>query len=116
MIKKIAILTEFLLIHHIFKKSHDLNKVSKPGWEKLGFPLMYQTDVLEIMEILVNLGVRDQRMEAAKDLLVQKRRTDGKWYLENTFNGKMLVDIEKKGEPSKWLTLKATCVLSKWYD
>ncbi|MBF4694011.1 hypothetical protein [Fusibacter ferrireducens] len=77
---------------------------------------MYQTDILEIMEILVNLGVRDQRMEEAKDLLIQKRRADGKWYLENTFNGKMLVNIEKKGEPSKWLTLKAICTLDKWYD
>ncbi len=39
---------EFLLIHHIFKRSHNLSKTSKPGWLKFSFPLMYQTDVLEI--------------------------------------------------------------------
>ena len=38
---------EYLLRHHIFKRSHDLTKVSKPGWKRFGFPLMYQTDVLE---------------------------------------------------------------------
>ncbi len=47
---------EYLLRHHIFKRSHDLAKVSKPGWKRFGFPLMYQTDVLEILWILGRLG------------------------------------------------------------
>ena len=33
------------------------------------------------------------------------------WLLENTFNGKMIVQFEQKGKPSKWLTLKALRVL-----
>lgn len=39
---------EYILKHHIYKRSHDLNFVAKPGWLKFGFPLMYQTDVLNI--------------------------------------------------------------------
>jgi len=57
--------TEFMLIHHIYKRSHNLNRTSKPGWRKFGFPLMYQTDVLEILDILSELGVKDSRMDDA---------------------------------------------------
>ena len=34
-----------------------------------------------------------------------------RWALKNTFNGKMLADVEAKGQPSKWLTLRALQVL-----
>ena len=50
---------EYLLIHHIHKRSHNLRRVSKPGWLKFGFPLMYHTDALEIMGILTKLGYSD---------------------------------------------------------
>jgi hypothetical protein len=33
--------------------------------------------------------------------------------LENTLNGKMWVDIEQKGKPSKWVTLRALRVLKR---
>lgn len=110
---KINTLAEFLLMHHIYKQSHNLNRVSKPGWKKLGFPLMYQTDILEIMSILTDLGIEDPRMDEARALLIQKRNEDGRWILENSFNGKMHIDIEVKNEPSKWITLKSINVLNK---
>jgi hypothetical protein len=31
--------------------------------------------------------------------------------MENSVNGKMWVDIEEKGKPSKWVTLRALRVL-----
>ena len=105
---------EYFLKHHIHKKSHDSNKVSKPGWLKLGFPLMYQDDVLEILEILAKLKVKDPRLDEAVELVEGKRTGDGKWILENTFNGRFIADIERKGKPSKWITLKALKVL-KYY-
>ena len=106
---------EYLLIHHIYKRSHNLGKVSKPGWLKFGFPLMYQTDVLEILGILTRLGYRDERMQEAVDLLVSKQDKQGRWKLENTFNGQFHVDIEEKGKPSKWITLNAFRVLKQYY-
>jgi hypothetical protein len=33
--------------------------------------------------------------------------------LENTLKGKMWVDIEKKGKPGKWVTLRALRVLKR---
>ena len=111
--EKIEALAEYLLIHHLFKKSHDLGNVSKPGWLRLGFPLMYQTDILEILEILLKLGYRDGRMQEALDILEKKQDAAGRWKLENSFNGKMLVNIEKKGQPSRWITAKAMNVLAR---
>ena len=34
-----------------------------------------------------------------------------RWTMRNSFNGKMFADVEKKGAPSKWLTLRALQVL-----
>ena len=107
---------EYMLIHHIHKKSHDLAKVSKPGWLRFGFPLMYQTDALEILGILTDLGYSDERMQEAIDIVISKQDAQGRWKLENTFNGQLLVDIERKGKPSKWVTLNALRVLKRYYE
>jgi hypothetical protein len=112
--EKIEYLVEYILRHHIHKQSHNIQKVSKPGWLKLGFPLMYQTDILEILEILIDLGYQDSRMQEALDILKSKMTNDGKWKLENTFNGKMIVDIEEKGKESKWITLKALKIINQY--
>ncbi len=97
---------EYFLKHHIYKRSHNLSRVSKPGWLKFGFPLMYQDDALEVLGILTKLGVRDERMQEAVDLVVSKQDAQGRWKLENTFNGRTIVDIERLGEESKWITPK----------
>ncbi len=104
--------SEFVLAHHVHKRSHDLTRVSKPGWKRLGFPLMYQTDVLEILGILTTLGrAGDERAREARDLVAAKRDAQGRWRLESTFNGRFVVDIESQGQPSRWITLRALRVL-----
>jgi hypothetical protein len=40
--RTIAAGAEFLLRHHVHRRSHDLGRDSKPGWRRLGFPLMEQ--------------------------------------------------------------------------
>ncbi len=107
---------EYFINHHIYKKSHDLSNVSKPGWLHFGFPLMYQTDALELLGILTKLGYRDERMQEAVNLAVSKQDESGRWTLESTFNGKFQTNIERKGEPSKWITLKALTVLKNYYS
>jgi len=107
---------EYLLKHHIFKRSHDLSRVSKPGWLRFGFPLMYQTDVLEILGILTRLGYHDERMQEAIDKLISKQDDQGKWKLASTFNGRFQINIEQKGKPSKWITLNALRVLKNFYS
>lgn len=104
--------TEFLLRHHVHRRSHDLARDSKPGWRRFGFPLMYQTDILEILGILTALGVRDERMDEAIGVVASKQDADGRWPLASTFNGRFVADIEAKGQPSRWITLRALEVLA----
>ena len=106
---------EYLLKHHIHRRSHDLSRVSKLGWLRFGFPLMYQTDVLEILGLLTGLGVKDERMQEAVDLVLAKQDEQGRWKLENTFNGRFQTSIEQKGKSSKWITLNALNVLKSFY-
>jgi hypothetical protein len=75
---------------------------------------MWQTDVLEILGILTKLGCKDKRMQEAVDLVVSKQDAQGRWKLENTFNGRFQIDIEKKGKPSKWITLNALKALKRF--
>jgi hypothetical protein len=106
---------DYLLLHHIYKKSHDLSKPSKAGWLRLRFPHMYQDDILEILEILTKLRVHDERMQDAVDIVVSKQDEQGRWILEDTFNGRFITNIETKGKPSKWITLNALRMLKKYY-
>ena len=104
---------EFMLRHHVHKRSHDLARDSKPGWKRLGFPLMYQTDVLEILGILAKLGrAGDERAGEARALVASKADAHGRWKLQSTFNGRFVVDIETRGDPSRWITLRALTALT----
>lgn len=114
--KTIQNAVNYLLIHHIFKRSHDLTKVSKPSWLRLGFPHMYQDDILEILNILLKLKVKDKRIQEAVNIVVSKQDSQGKWILEETFNGRFITNIESKGKPSKWITLNAIKMLKKYYS
>jgi len=76
---------------------------------------MYQDDILEILDILTRLDVRDPRMQAAVDIIIRNQDRQGRWKLENAFNGWFVTDIEKKGEPSKWITLRALRVLKRCF-
>jgi len=104
---------EYLLSHHIHKRSHDLSQVSRRQWLKLGFPWLWDSDILEILEILTRLGCRDERMAEASELVAAKRCPDGRWFLEDDYRGRVQIDIEKKGKPSKWVTLNALRVLKR---
>ena len=107
---------DYLLKHHVYKRSHHLDRASKPEWLRFGFPLMANTDVLEILGIMARLGCRDERMKEAVDLLISKQDGQGRWKLESTFNGRVQVNIEQKGKPSKWITVNALSVLKRFHS
>lgn len=105
---------EHMLNHHIHKRS----KYSARGqfkWLEFGFPLMWNIDTLEVLGLLTKLGYKDERMKEAMDLMISKQDLEGKWILENTFNGRFQTNIERKGKPSKWITLNALRVLKRFF-
>jgi hypothetical protein len=82
------------------------------SWFKFGFPLSYRSDVLETASVLVALGYgRDLRLANVLQFILSKQDSRGRWLMERTLNGKMWIDIEQKGQPSKWITLRALRVL-----
>ncbi len=102
-----------------FLLSRDLAKADYPAWQrisgewfKFGFPLSYTADVLEALLALAEAGyARDKRLQNAYDRVLSKRDADGRWAMKHSLNGKMWADIEVKGKPSKWVTLRALRVL-----
>ena len=82
------------------------------SWFRFGFPLFYVTDVLQTAEALTEAGFGgDPRLAATYDLIQSKRDKAGRWKLEYHYTGKTWADIEEKGKPSKWVTLRALRVL-----
>lgn len=78
------------------------------SWFKLGFPAGYVADVLQNLEVLAELGfARDPRLVNAIEWLLAKQDTRGRWKNEYAYNGKTWANIERQGQPSKWVTLRA---------
>ncbi|MEA3377873.1 MAG: hypothetical protein U9R72_16925 [Chloroflexota bacterium] len=99
---------EFLLSRDPVVADYPYTERVSSTWFKLGFPLSYWSDVLETVWNLVRLGyAQDPRVEAGLQWILNKRGDEGRWRLENSLRGKMWVDIERQGQPSKWVTLRA---------
>jgi len=85
----------------------------KQGWLKFGFPLHYNSDILEAMYALTRVHTpMTPHLQQPLQIITQKMMSDGTWKLEHSLNGKMWVDVEEKDKPSKWLTYFALFVLN----
>jgi hypothetical protein len=89
---------------------------AKPSgnWWKFGFPVFYITDLLQIIEALVQLGYGpDPRLANALRLIAEKQDSQGRWALEYDYTGKCWGDYGPKKAPNKWVTLRALRALQK---
>jgi hypothetical protein len=87
---------------------------TKPNgsWFRLGFPSGYVADVLQVMEAVCEAWAGgDPRLEPAVEWLLAQQDGEGRWKNRYPYNGKMNVDIDRPGEPSRWVTLRACRVL-----
>ena len=96
---------------HWYLRNPDGTRKEKAGWKRFGYPLFYQSDILEVLTMLTRLGVKDDRVNEAVEIIRKTQQPDGRWLMKDTFNGKMWIDIEEKDKPSKWVTLRALYVL-----
>jgi hypothetical protein len=84
------------------------------SWFQFGYPIGYVQDVLRNLEVLTALGWgRDRRLLRAAEDLLSLRGSDGRWTMRYSYRGKMWCDVEGKGKPSKWVTLRARRVLKR---
>lgn len=105
---------EFLLSRDPAEADYPYTERVSSTWFKPGFPLSYWSDVLEITWALVRMGYAgDARLHRALGWIQEKRDPQGRWKLANSLNGKMWIDIERRGKPSKWVSLRALRVLDR---
>ena len=113
MVRVVSEGAEYLLKHRLYKRSHDQSAIAKTRWAQFGFPLFWDTDALEMLSVLADLGYRDERMDDTIELLLSKRLPDGRWRNERSYAGRIITTIERQGAPSQWVTLKAMSTLRK---
>jgi hypothetical protein len=84
------------------------------SWFQFGYPMGYVQDVLRNLDLLTALGHgRDPRLRHAAENLLRLRGADGRWTMRYSYKGKLWCDVEAKGRPSKWVTLRARRVLKR---
>jgi len=85
-----------------------------PLWFRLGFPLTYTADVLQVLEVLAELGYgQDPRLDHAFEWLTNQRNEQGRWHNRNAHKGRLWSAIDEQGAPSKWVTLRALRALTR---
>lgn len=107
--------SEFFLKHHIYKSSHDPERLLRNRIDEIVFPNFIYSDFLEILDVLLELGVKDSRMNDAVELLKSKQLSNGRWKLDSDVSN-MHAKIEEKGKESKWATYRALNALKKWEE
>jgi hypothetical protein len=58
-------------------------------------------------------GGHRRHLDDPIELLLAKRKPNGRWPLQNRIPGTMLVEMEKPGQDGRWNTLRALRVLRR---
>jgi hypothetical protein len=105
---------EMLLNHGLFR-SHRTGKMIDERWTLLSYPPRWHYDMLRALDYFRRASAaRDPRLQESIDLLISRRRTDGRWPVQNKHRARDYFDMEKTGGPSRWNTLRALRVLRWW--
>lgn len=99
---------EFLLMHRIFNADHHKFEIINKSWFKLSFPFFYGYNILRGLDVLTRVGyVKDEHLNDAVQISLQKRQKEGSWALESSPTGRIHVNIESKERLGKWIPLNA---------
>jgi hypothetical protein len=140
--KAIELGVDFLLSRDPAVADYPFGFGNKPSsnWFKFRHPLGTSADILQNLEILATLGqAKNPKLANALDLVISKQNQQGRWLSEHTYKeladtqekkvdyvyqfaltlyitGKEWAEIhDKRGQPSKWVTLRALRVLKAAY-
>ena len=103
---------EFLLDYDLAVANYPNVRGISRRWFRLGFPLAYESDILEGLEVLARLGRgEDPRLRGAVKWLLDKRDAEGRWPLERTLS-RTWASFGRCGEPNKWVTLRVLRTLA----
>jgi hypothetical protein len=104
----------FLLSCDLAAGSYPAAYGPSPLWQQFSFPLGYTSDVLEVLDVLGRLGVREEpRLAEAIALIRAKADARGQWALEHALDNTWAA-FGRVGQPNKWVTLRAFGALKHW--
>jgi hypothetical protein len=83
----------------------------RPEWGQVWFPLFWNTDLVEILDILGRTGGLIPEASSAIDAVLSKQDSMGRWALEGSFRGRCLVTFEPLRKPSRWATFRVLRML-----
>ena len=105
---------QFLLMHRLFK-SDRTGEIIHKNFLRLSFPGRWYYDILRALDYFQDAGiVWDERMSDAVQVLLDKRRSDGRWPLQAKIPGKVHFEMENPGKPSRWNTLRTLRVMKRY--
>ncbi|HEX6336168.1 MAG TPA: hypothetical protein VFZ85_04375 [Jiangellaceae bacterium] len=109
-----ATCVEFLLRHRLYR-SERTGQPIHTEFTRLHYPPRWHFDVLRGLDALTDAGVQqDPRMTDALDVLISRRRPDGRWAANRAYPGATYEPPLPAGTPSPWITLIALRVLKKY--
>jgi len=85
-------------------------------WLEFGYPLEWDSDILEVLELLAPfVASDDERIQECLAFVLEKQDEQGRWPCEKHPKGgrwmQKFFDFEELGQPSKWVTLHAMKML-----
>jgi hypothetical protein len=103
------------LLQRLLHRRLSTGEVANPEFLQFAFPPRYHYDVLRALDYFRAGGsAPDPRMKEAVDIVQRKRRPDGRWPLDATYDESLAVTLDEVvGQPSRWNTLRALRVL-RW--
>lgn len=105
---------EFLCAHHLYR-SHRTGDVPDPRMARLPFPPRWHHDILRGLDYFRAASAeRDPRLQDPIDVVLAKRRSDGRWPINPGYGGRVWFTMEGGRSPSRWNTLRAMRVLQWW--
>lgn len=107
---------EYLLARRLFR-SLTSDAVVNPEWTLFSYPNGWHYDILRALDYLRSTGrPPDSRISEAIGIVEKNRRADGRWPLQRVHKDVYPFDMgEAEGQPSRWISLRALCVL-KWAE
>jgi hypothetical protein len=102
---------EFMLAHRLYR-SDKTGNVIQERFTHLTYPWHWHYKVLRGLDYLrLTAAIHDERLDDPIQLLLDRRRPNGRWPLQKRIPGTLLVEMEKPGGESRWNTLRALRIL-----
>lgn len=105
---------EFILLHRLYK-SDRTGEIIRKDFLQLSFPPRWFYNILRSFDHFRAAGAPwDDRMADALDVLMSKRKRDGRWPLQAAHSGQVHFRMEEPRQSSRWNTLLALRVLKSY--